>query len=106
MTTLTTKEAINLLIAQPQNYATPEKVWALVTPIAVDSNGLVGVLYSGEVGNGYSFSRIVEAMIGQQENIKLINTTQVADFIKSNTFGNAVAQAFNTEVGCRIGRCA
>ena len=94
---LTAQQAVQLLKSDPTKYATPEALRNLVSQLSVESTGKVTVLYSGKVG-GTSSNVIVEAMIAQGEDIRVINKTPAAMFLDSDAFLEAVAKTFNTDV--------
>ena len=95
---LTTAQAIQLLTSDPTKYSTPEALRSLANQVSVESTGRVTVLYSGQVGSGISANSIIEGMVAQGEDIRVINKTPAADFLSSKPYQNAVAKAFNTTV--------
>jgi len=78
MTTLSAQAAIDLLLNDPAKYSTPDAVRNLAAQVATESPGRVTVLYSGSIGGGISSNTLIEGMVSQGEDIRVINRTQAA----------------------------
>jgi len=97
MTTLSSQAGIDLLLSEPAKYANPEALRNLATRVAIESPGRLTVLYSGPIGGGISSSTLIDGMVLQGENIRVINRTQAAMFLDSTEFTTAVKNAFGLE---------
>jgi hypothetical protein len=95
MTTLTSAQAIDLLLSDPAKYATLDALRSLAAQVATESPGRITVLYSGTLGAGVSSTAVIEGMISQGEDIRVIDRTQAAEFLNSDPFRDAVARAFD-----------
>ncbi|MEH6420746.1 peptidoglycan-binding protein [Pseudomonas sp. CGJS7] len=90
---LTADEAKALLRRYPSEYATPEKLRALAAQLDADSPGRLTVLYSGQTAKGVWSSDVVDSMVESNEDVRVINRSQAAQFFKSREFYHAVAKA-------------
>ncbi|HNI74554.1 MAG TPA: hypothetical protein PLX65_13690, partial [Accumulibacter sp.] len=98
MATLSAEAAIEFLVNEPAKYSTPEALRNLAAQVATESPGRVTVLYSGPIGISISSEAIVNGMITQGEEIRVINRTHAADFLSSLQLRTAVADAFGVGI--------
>ncbi|HMV59542.1 MAG TPA: hypothetical protein PKD38_20290, partial [Nitrospira sp.] len=97
MTIPSAKAAIDLLLSDPAKYSTPGALRNLAAQVAIESPGRVTVLYSGLLGKGISSNILIQGMVAQGEDIRVINRTEVAEFLNSDSFKAAVADAFDVK---------
>lgn len=93
-TRISAREAIEQLRNHPETYRTPESLRALAAQVDANSAGRITVLYSGPITDYVSSGQVVEAMVEAGEDVRVINTSEAADFLRSRDFNAAVARAF------------
>ena len=102
--TITAIQAIQRLIENPSSYSTTDKLLDLVKQLSLEATvghtlGSVTVLYSGSiVADGPSANSVIESMVANNANVRVINTTEAAAFLESSQFKTAVANALNVDV--------
>lgn len=95
MATISAEAAISLIKANPAAYQTAESLSNLVSHLDVAANGAVTVFYGGKL-NGQNAVDIVDGLVRQGADIRVLDKTQVYSFLVSDTFKDAVAKAFGT----------
>jgi hypothetical protein len=90
---LSANEAIDLLHKNPGAYTTPEQIRMLAGRVNADAPGRLTVLYSGGVGKGVGSTDVIEGMVAAGEDVRVINKSPAATFMKSEDFYRAVAKA-------------
>ena len=90
---LTSAEAIELLRANPDAYSSLDSLRGLAAQVDASAGGKVTVLYSGNVGDIHS-TQIINGMLANGEDIRVIDKTEVSSFLKSREFLSAVAKDF------------
>lgn len=96
MTNLTVAQALAQLKDNSTQYTMSAALRILANQVSTESTGKVTVLYSGKIG-GVESNAIIEAMILQGEDIRVINKTPAADFLSSPEYRNALAEAFDVD---------
>lgn len=99
MTTLSAAEAIELLRSNPGAYSTPDALKALAAQVDISTSGSVTVIYSGSSAGGISAHSIVQGMIFNGDDIRVIDRTPAAAFLESLDFRAAAARAFGASLG-------
>jgi hypothetical protein len=94
-TPLTADQATALLRENPDSYITPTQLRALAAQVDADAPGKLTVLYSGSVAKGVWSSDVINAMVESGEDVRVIDKSQAADFLKSREFYQAVAKAYD-----------
>jgi hypothetical protein len=94
---LTAEEAIERLRASPSDYATPETLRALAAQVDADATGRLTVLYSGPAANGVWSTQVIDAMVEAGEDVRVINKSQAAQFLTSDDFYHALANAYEID---------
>lgn len=91
---LTAEEATELLRKNPRSYTTPEQLRALAAQVDADSSGRLTVLYSGATAKGVWSSDVIKSMVEAGEDVRTIDTSQAARFLKSRDFYAALAKSY------------
>jgi hypothetical protein len=68
---------------------------ALAAQVHADATGRLTVLYSGGVGKGVWSTDVIEGMKAAGEDVRVIDKSQAAKFMKSDAFYGAVAKAYD-----------
>jgi hypothetical protein len=92
---LSAKDAIDLLHKNPGAYATPDQIRALAARVDANATGRLTVLYSGGVGKGVWSSDVIDGMVAAGEDVRVIDKSEAAKFMKSKDFIGAVARAYD-----------
>ncbi|WP_307188955.1 calcium-binding protein, partial [Massilia sp. Root335] len=95
---LTSAQAISLLNTNPDAYITLDSLRALATQVDVSATGKVTVLYSGPIAPGISSTGIINGMLANGEDIRVIDNTEAAKFLKSDAFLAKVADAHGIDL--------
>jgi hypothetical protein len=90
---LTSDQAIDLLHKSPAAYTTPDQIRTLAARVDANATGRLTVLYSGGVGKGVWSTDVVEGMKAAGEDVRIIDKSEAAKFMKSEDFYRAVAKA-------------
>ncbi len=90
--TLTAQQA-NLALA---NVTTADQLRSVINQLSIYASGSTTVLYSGTTANGVSNSQIIQGMLRNGENIRVIDNTEAAKFLdlrdpNSLTYNRALA---------------
>jgi hypothetical protein len=93
MTTLTSDQAIKLLHDTPDAYRTPDSLRALAAQVDADAPGKLTVLYSGRAAQDVGSSDVIQSMVRSGEDVRVIDKSQAAQFLQSEDFLRAVADA-------------
>jgi len=98
MTTFTLQAAFEELINNSAFYSNPANRSALLNLVkqldATNSTGAVTLAYSGYLNSSLNSSDVVETLISNSENVRLINETDAGTFLASREFRDAVAKSF------------
>ena len=81
--TLSFNEALNTLNSTP---ATTEALMELVNQISIEAGGSVTVFYGGAISEQLRSDQIIQAMIDNGEDIRVIDKSAAAAFLESNEF--------------------
>ena len=73
-----TVEQVNMLLAKVN---TEGELRSLIEQLDVEVTGRVTLLYSGPIGGGASAADVVEAMVAQNEEVRVIDKTEAARFL-------------------------
>ncbi|RST44205.1 hypothetical protein, partial [Variovorax sp. DXTD-1] len=92
---MSAKDAIDLLHKNPGAYATPEQIRTLAARVDANATGRLTVLYSGGVGKGVWSSDVIDGMVAAGEDVRVIDKSQAAKFMKSEAFYSAIARAYD-----------
>ncbi|MGN7918061.1 peptidoglycan-binding protein [Lysobacter sp. 22409] len=95
---LTSQQAIELLRRSPEAYRSPEQLRQLAAQVDADSPGQLTVLYSGPTAKGVWSSDVIDSMVEANEDVRVINKSEAAKFLKSRDFFSAVADAYDIPV--------
>ncbi len=90
---LSSKQAIELLNTHSENYMTPESLQDLVDRVSMQTPGKITIFYSGKYAD-ISANEIVESMSLANDNIRIINNTDVSKLLGSLEFQKAAGRAF------------
>jgi hypothetical protein len=86
-------QALDLLRTNPSAYTTTDALLKLASEVSIETTGKITVLYSGNMSNGTSANNVIEAMVANSEDVRVINKTPAAEFLNSREFKDAVARA-------------
>lgn len=90
---LTSEQAKALLRGDPSNYDTPEALRRLAAHVDANAPGRLTVLYSGPSAEGIWSSDVIKAMREADEDVRLIDKSEAAEFLKSRDFLFSTAKA-------------
>lgn len=90
---LTAREAIRLLQESPEQYASKEQLRELARRVDADAPGRLTILYSGPAAKGVWSTDVINIMIAADEDVRVINKSEAAQFLQSREFYQAVAKA-------------
>lgn len=90
---LTAQAALTQLTQNSSSYGDPQALRDLANQVSADPSGSITVLYSANVGN-VSTTDVVNSMVANRNDIRVIDNADVATFLKSPQFMQAVADAF------------
>ncbi|MDR7308817.1 VCBS domain-containing protein, partial [Rhodoferax saidenbachensis] len=90
------QEALDLIKQNPEQYSTLDSLRLLANQLSIDATGKFTILYSGPLGDLKTMA-LVNAFIDAHEDIRLIDNTERAEFLKSPDFIQAVANAVTAE---------
>lgn len=100
---LTASQAIQRLLDNPAAFSTEESLLGLVNQLSVEATGKVTVLYSGSLGQdafgkSVSAGAVVENLVERGADIRVIDKTEAAKFIKSRDFEQAVERVTGSSI--------
>lgn len=100
---LTANQAIQRLLDNPAAFSTEESLLGLVNQLSVEATGKVTVLYSGSLGQdafgkSVSAGAVVENLVERGADIRVIDKTEAAKFIKSRDFEQAVERVTGSSI--------
>ena len=94
---ITHDQAVARLLSNPSSYSTLDALRALAQEVTLDARsgftqGTVTVLSSGKVTDSLSATSVVQAMVDQGADIRVINKTQVSALLNDTEFLRAVSR--------------
>ncbi|MEO0444292.1 MAG: hypothetical protein AAFZ92_11245, partial [Pseudomonadota bacterium] len=66
----------------------------LVRQVSIEANGATTVLYSGKLADGTSTANVVESMINDGQDVRVIDNTAAANFLESDEFLSKVGESY------------
>jgi len=95
--TITTTAAIEMLRNNAGSYSTKEALLALAQQVSLDAaegyvQGSLTVLYSGQVTSAIHSSDVISAMVANGDDVRIIDKTQISQFLQSNEFLSALGE--------------
>ncbi len=93
MESLSLNQASELLKNNPGAFTTPESLQSLIEHVNMETSGKITIFYSGKYGDTWT-NDIVEAMNEADDDVRIINKTDVAKLLNTQEFKAAAGRAF------------